>query len=115
MRIIKSTENSSGNLTDAQIKFMWEYNTHPVFNRKEKAWVLVRVPKSTTRNVAWHIRVDDVNYQALQMSAGGNRVKIFYADAKGKPLNLHSVMKEYVNYVDLESAVDLFYEETHQI
>jgi hypothetical protein len=111
MRIIKVTENASGNLTDAQFKFMRELNTNPTFNRKEKPWTLVKIPKSTTRNVAWHIRVGEENFQALQMYSHGEYVKIYRADLKGKALGYTSLVKEYISYVDLEAAVDRFYEE----
>jgi|LakMenE01Jun11ns_1017448.scaffolds.fasta_scaffold9917610_2 hypothetical protein len=111
MRIIKATENASGNLTDAQVKFMRELNTSPTFNRKEKPWTLVKIPKSTTRNVAWHIRVGEENFQALQMYSHGEYVKIYRADLKGKSLGYSALVKEYSSYVDLETAVDRFYEE----
>ena len=111
MRIIKATENASGNLTDAQVKFMRELNTHPTFNRKEKPWTLVKIPKSTTRNVVWHIRVGEENFQALQMYSYGEYVKIYRADLKGKSLGYTSLVREYRSYVDLETAVDRFYEE----
>lgn len=111
MRITKVTENASGNLTDMQYKFMRELNTNPTFNRKEKAWTLVKIPKSTTRNVAWHVRIGEENFQVLQMYARGEYVKVYRADVKGKPLGYTSLVKEYPNYVDLEAAVDRFYEE----
>lgn len=111
MRIIKATENPSGNLTDAQIKFMQEFNTNPSFNRKEKPWTLVKVPKTSTRNVAWHIKINEENFYALQLYLGGERVRIYKADARGKSLGLSSLVKEYINYVDLETAVDEFHNE----
>jgi hypothetical protein len=111
MRIIKATENASGNLTDAQLKFMRELNTNPTFNRKEKPWTLVKIPKSTTRNVAWHIRLGNENFHALQMYSHGEFVKIYRADEKGKPMGWSHLVKEYLSYVDLEAAVDRFYEE----
>jgi hypothetical protein len=113
MRIIKATENSSGNLTDAQVKFMRELNTSPTFNRKEKQWTLVKIPKSTTRNVAWHVRIGEENFQILQMYSRGEYVKVYRADAKGKPLGISELVKEYANYVDLEAATDRFYEEVY--
>jgi hypothetical protein len=111
MRIIKATENASGNLTDMQYKFMRGLNTNPTFVRKEKPWNLVKIPKSTTRNVAWHVRIGEENFQVLQMYSRGEYVKIYRADLKGKPLGISALVKEYPNYVDLEAAVDRFYEE----
>jgi len=114
MRIIKSSENASGNLTDAQIEFMHRLNNNPTFNRAEKGWTLVKIPKSSTRNVAWHIRINEENFQALQLYSRGECVRIYRADGKGKSLGLSALAKEYISYVDLEAAVDLFYAEYTQ-
>ena len=111
MRIVKSSENASGNLTDSQFQFMHRLNNNPTFSKADKEWTLVKIPKSTTRNVAWHIRVNGENFLALQMYSGGESVRIYHANEKGKSLGATALAKEYISYVDLEAAVDRFYEE----
>jgi hypothetical protein len=45
------------------------------------------------------------------MYSHGEYVKIYRADLKGKSLGYSALVKEYSSYVDLETAVDRFYEE----
>lgn len=111
MRITKSSENASGNLTEAQVKFMNNLNNNPTFSKSEKEWVLVKIPKSTTRNVAWHIRINGENFLAIQLYSKGESVKVYHANEKGKSLGMQALAKEYIGYVDLEAAVDRFYQE----
>jgi hypothetical protein len=115
-RITTTRETLTGNLTDGQIKLMREINANPSFNRKEKPWTLVKIPKSTTRNVAWHVRIGEENFQIIQVYSRGEYVYVYRADAKGKIAGsfLDSKVKEYLGYVDLEAATDRFYNEEYK-
>lgn len=122
-KIIKASDVPGGNLTDYYVKLVREINLSPTFNRKEKPWQLVRIPKSTTRNVSWLLRFDEEYYMAIQICGPGQTVVFYTTDPKGKTVLWSNKVKEYQGYVDLESTVDLFYkndfkpalkEETHE-
>ena len=115
-RITTTKETSTGNLSDLQVKFMREVNSSPTFNRKEKPWTLVKIPKSTTRNVAWHVRIGEENFHVVQAYSRGEYVCIYRADAKGKITGsfMENRVKEYMGYVDIEAAVDRFYDEVYK-
>jgi hypothetical protein len=112
-RITSSKETSTGNLSDHQVKFMREINLNPTFDRKTKPWKLVKIPKSTTRNVAWHIAVNDRKFIAVQYYAKGEGVAIYDTDEKFRAFKPTDLVKNYPSYVDLEVAIDEFYNEQY--
>jgi hypothetical protein len=112
-RITTTNDIPSGIMSEGLISRMREINLNPTFNKKEKPWSLVKVPKSTTKNVAWHIRINEENIMATHVPTPSSHV-IFYPcspkaviTAWGKPL------ASYGKYADLEAAVDKFYEENY--
>ena len=109
-KIIKSSDVPNGHLTDYHVKAVREINLAPTFNRKEKAWHLSRIPKSTTRNVSWLIKCQEAFYLAIQICGPGQTVVFYTTDPKGKSILPANKVKEYPGYVDLETAVDLFYD-----
>jgi hypothetical protein len=111
MRITTSRETPSGNLTDVHVKVMREINLNPTFDRKSKPWKLVKIPKSTTRNVAWHISVNDRKFIAVQYYARGEGVAIYGTDEKFRTMKIEDMVQNFPLYVDLEVAVDKFYNE----
>lgn len=115
-RIKTSQETPTGNLTDPQVKLMREINSKPTFNQKEKQWTLVKIPKTTTRNVLWHIRIEEEHFQVVQLYSRGEAVHIYKANNKGKLIGDYaaSKVKEYNCYVDLEAATDRFYDELYK-
>lgn len=113
-KIVRSSDMPGGNLTSLQVEFMKAANTSPTFDRKLKPWQLVKIPKTSTKNVAWHVRIGEEDFLAIQISNSGQSVSIFQTDKKGKEANWSKPLKTYNTYVDLESAIDKFYTENHE-
>lgn len=109
MRITTSRETLSGNLSDVHVKAMREINLSPTFDRKSKPWKLVKIPKSSTRNVAWHISVNDKKFIAVQYYARGEGIAIYDTDEKFRTMKIEDIVQNFPLYVDLEAAVDTFY------
>lgn len=93
---------------------MREINLNPTFDRKSKPWKLVKIPKSSTRNVAWHISVNDVNFIAVQYYARGEGVAIYGTDEKFRTMKIEDMVQNLPSYVDLEAAVDIFYNKQYE-
>jgi hypothetical protein len=103
-----------GILRDTQIQAVRAINLAPTFDRKTKPWKLVKVLKSDTRNVAWHIRINEEdNFLATQCFIGGEAVIFTPADPKGKVINYRPI-QTYMQYLDIETAVDKFYNERYE-
>ena len=119
-RIIKSNEVPSGALKPDQKSYMVQVNSNPKFETK-KPWDLVKVLRTSTSAVAWHIRIDEADYRAVQswVRLLGETVTIYPCDKKGNVVDYgketRSNSSEYPMYVDLESAVDLFYEKLQKL
>lgn len=119
-RIIKSNEVPSGALKPDQKSYMVQVNSNPKFENK-KPWDLVKVLRTSTSAVAWHIRIDEADYRAVQswVRLLGETVTIYPCDKKGNVVDYgketRSNSSEYPMYVDLESAVDLFYEKLQKL
>lgn len=116
-RIIKSNEVPGCTLSVSQKSFMAQVNSNPKFEDK-KPWDLVKVLRTSTTAIGWHIRIDEVDYRAVQswVRLLGDAVTIYPCDKKG---NVNDYSKSnahvYPMYVDLESAVDLFYEKLQKL
>jgi hypothetical protein len=102
-----------GILKDGHIKAVRAINIAPTFNRKEKPWQLVRIPKSTTRNVAWIVKMNEDHFLVTQYFARGEFVSFMASDPKGKP-TVWKPIETYPQYLDLETAVDKFYKERYE-
>ncbi len=83
-RIIKSNEVPSGALKPDQKSYMVQVNSNPKFETK-KPWDLVKVLRTSTSAVAWHIRIDEADYRAVQswVRLLGETVTIYPCDKKG--------------------------------
>lgn len=113
-KIVKTSDTPSGNINTNQRLFMREINLAPTFDRKSKPWQLVKIPKSSTQNVAWHVRFGEDNFLAIQICGSGHAVSFFATDKRAKEINRSRPLKTYNTYVDLESAVDKFYKEEYE-
>lgn len=113
-KIVKTSDMPSGNINSTQRLFMRDINLAPTFDRKSKPWQLVKIPKSSTQNVAWHIRIGEDNFLAIQICSSGHSVSFFATDKRAKEINRSRPLKTYNTYVDLESAVDKFYTEEYE-
>ena len=119
-RIIKSNEVPGGTLSSSQKTYMAQVNANPKFEEK-KPWDLVKVLRTSTTAIAWHIRIDDTDYRAVQswVRLMGETVTIYPCDKKGNVADYGKEMRDksfvYPMYVDLESAVDAFYEKMQSI
>jgi hypothetical protein len=112
-RIITTKEAPRGRFTEELESKMREVNLSPSFNKKEKKWTLVKVPKSTTRNVAWHIRIDGTNILAVQVPSPQPQVSFYSCSDKAMVTTWGYPLAVYSAYVDLEAAVDKYYEENY--
>jgi hypothetical protein len=110
-KIITINQLPDKRVTHKVLQEVWNINQNPTFDRKSKPWTLVRIPKTTTRVIAWRVRINEQNFLATQGDVRGQRVIIHRSDEKGNVLSYLDVAADYVNYLDLESAVDRFYEE----
>jgi hypothetical protein len=112
MKIIKSTETPTGNLSSAQKKFMYDLNLAPSFDQTDKPWSLECVLATDTHSVPWLIKVDGINFVAIQSPPpprGVSQVNFYNSDEKGRyKIATKQLVKKLKFYVDLESACDEF-------
>jgi hypothetical protein len=113
-RIISTREVPGWILRDKQIEQVRQINLSPTFVRKEKPWILVKITKSSTKNVAWHVRIDGINLLFTQVCAASQYVSVTKCNDKAKVENFASdKIIDYLNMVDLEAAVDKYYNEDY--
>jgi hypothetical protein len=113
-RIISTREVPGGLLREKQIASVREINLSPTFVRKEKPWTLVKIPKSSTKNVAWHVRIDGINLLFTQVCSNSQYVSVTKCSDKAKVNSFTADRVAEYNYlVDLETAVDKYYNEDY--
>lgn len=113
-RLISTREVPGGLLREKQIESVREINLSPTFVRKEKPWTLVKIPKSSTKNVAWHVRIDGINLLFTQVCSNSQYVSVTKCNDKAKVASFTAdKVIEYSHLVDLETAVDKYYNEDY--
>jgi len=113
-RIISTRDVPGGNLRVNQLAAIRELNLAPTFARKEKPWTIAKIPKSSTKNVAWHVNMDGINLLFTYVCGPNYYVSVAKCNSKSKVENFATDnLKDYHNLVDLETAVDKYYNEEH--
>lgn len=114
-KIIKATDVPGGNLTDAEFDFMFNENLRPTINEDDHFWKLIKVLKTDTKSVPWHISINGEYYVAVWSNSGRytNHATFFYpSDENGKyTISLSEAVYQARNYLDMASACDEFVEE----
>lgn len=112
-KIIKSSQYETGNIPSWDWDKVRELNENPNFEPASKPYKFVDKIKSSTRNHGWHFQIEDDYYLAIQHRINGATecVSIFSTDKKQNYYGGTQALKEYITYVDIESAVDRFVNE----
>lgn len=115
-RIIKCNEGANGHISEREKDKITAINLNPVFT-EEKPWQLIKVLKSTTKIVPWLVKINE-DYIAVTQGMiwrRGEMVMFYRSNKKGTFDILRDRITEYAMYVDLEAAVDRYYEENYVI
>lgn len=115
-RIVKCTEGANGHISEREKDRVTAINLNPVFT-EEKPWQLIKVLKTTTKIVPWLVKMNE-DYIAVTQGMiwrRGEMVMFYRSNKKGTFDILRDRLTEYPMYVDLEAAVDRYYEENYVI
>lgn len=112
-RPIKSSDWSShSGLNGNEKKKSVAINMAPVFT-EEKPWQFVKVLKTTTGIIPWLVKIGDDYIVATQgwVYRRGEQAMFYKSNRRGTFNVSTDGIIVYLGYVDLEAAVDRFYEE----
>lgn len=110
-RILTSRESITGNLSDFQIKRMFELNNNPEIDSKNKYWELVTVCKSNTLVARWVIKINNKLFTVIQgkIYRIGPACVIYETDDKKKgACDYTKPYRQYPGVIDMEYCCDIF-------
>lgn len=110
--IIDASEVPGGVLSHTRFTPEFMANFEPTFNADDHQWNLIKVLKTDTGSVPWHISINGEYYVAVWSSTGRftKYVTFFYpSDESGKyTISLSNVVFESRNFIDMAKACDKF-------
>lgn len=110
-RVFTSRETASGNLSDYQVKHMFERNNNPEIDSKNKYWELVTVCKTNTLVTRWVIKINNNLFSVIQgkiYKIGPACVIYETEDKKKGTCDYNKPYRQYVGVIDMEYCCDIF-------